>query len=249
MPHTPRSVPAPGDAVVSCHVEAPLEDAVWRLFARLQRDRPAGFRIAALIRPPHEGEDRERWLGRAREAAERGPLGQHTHFGRPNHGWPLTAGDVDRAREEAEWLRESGVAPTLFCGGAWYMDAEVAELAVECGYADCTALAFRPRYLERGRTYLHVDRPSWLRLPSGTRLLELPSTHSIGMLARALMRPAGVAAPLVHAYFHDTDLLDPRRRTLISFALRLLGARRRPTDLDALRAADAEVPYEEAVRS
>ena len=91
-------MPAPGDAVVSCHVEAPLEDAVWRLFARLQRDAPGGFRIAALMRPPHEGEDRERWLERAREAAERAPLGHHTHFARPDHGWPRSARDVGRAR-------------------------------------------------------------------------------------------------------------------------------------------------------
>src|ERR671935_1653441 len=243
------SVPAPGDAVISCHVEAPLDDAVWRLFARLQRDAPGGFRIAALVRPPHEGEDRGLWLERAREAAEHGALGQPTHFPRPDHGWPLSARDVGRAREEAEWLRASGLAPTLFCGGAWYMDVGVGELAAEYGYADCTALAFRPPYLERGRTYLHVERPSWLRLPSGSRLLELPSTHSIGMLARALLHPGGTDAPLVHAYFHDTDLLDPRRRTLISFALRLLGARRRPTDLDAVRTADAEAGYEEVVRS
>jgi hypothetical protein len=40
----------------------------------------------------------------------------------------------------------------------------------------------------------------------------------------------------LHVYFHDTDLLDARRRTALTWALRLLGARRRPTPLDALRA-------------
>ena len=43
------------------------------------------MRIAALIRPPDEaaGEDPERWLERAREAAAHGPLGHHTHWGGP----------------------------------------------------------------------------------------------------------------------------------------------------------------------
>lgn len=242
-------MPSHGDAVVSCHVEAPLDDRVWSLFSALQTSRPGGFRIAALMRPPHAGEDEERWLERAREAAARGPLGQHTHFARPDHAWPLSARDVGRAREEAEWLREKGVAATLFCGGAWYMDLEVAAVAAEHGYVDCTALAFRPPYLERGRTYLHVERPTWLQLPGGTPLLELPTTHSLGMLARAVLRAGGLEAPLVHVYFHDTDLLDARRRALLGFGLRLLARRRRPTDLDVARdQVAAEVPYEQAIR-
>jgi hypothetical protein len=39
----------------------------------------------------------------------------------------------------------------------------------------------------------------------------------------------------VHVYFHDTDLLDARRRAALTWALRVLGARRRPVPLDALR--------------
>jgi hypothetical protein len=38
--------------VVSCHVERPLDDAIWARFARFQRSQPGGFRIAALLRPP-----------------------------------------------------------------------------------------------------------------------------------------------------------------------------------------------------
>jgi hypothetical protein len=242
-------VPTPGDAVVSCHVEAPLDDRVWRLFSELHEARPGGFRIAALMRPPHHGEDEARWIERAREAARRGPLGHHTHFARPDGAWPERADDVERPAREAEWLAANGIKPTLFCGGAWYMDLEVAETAARYGYADCTGLAFRPSYFGQGRTYLHVPAPTWLVLPSGTRLLELPSTHSVGLLARAVFRHFD--APLVHAYFHDTDLLDPRRRTLLGFALRLLARRRRATDLDLVRAqipADAELGYEEAVR-
>jgi hypothetical protein len=37
-------------------------------------------------------------------------------------------------------------------------------------------------------------------------------------------------------YFHDTDLLDPRRRALLRVVLTALGRRANPTDLDALAA-------------
>src|SRR5712691_600003 len=55
--------------VVSCHVEHPLDDRSWRLFADLQERRPSGFTIAALMRPPDAsaGEDETLWLERARE--------------------------------------------------------------------------------------------------------------------------------------------------------------------------------------
>src|SRR5207245_1465282 len=76
------SEPVKPYGVVSCHVERPLDDECWSRFVAVQARRPGGFRIAALMRPPDAGagEDEERWLARARAAAERGPLGQHTHF-------------------------------------------------------------------------------------------------------------------------------------------------------------------------
>ena len=53
----------------------------WALFAALQERRPGGFRIAALMRPPdaEAGEDEQRWLARAREAAARGPFGHREY--------------------------------------------------------------------------------------------------------------------------------------------------------------------------
>src|SRR5438105_2342294 len=82
MPHTENILPGGRYAVVSCHVERPLDDEVWELFAALQARPPGGFRIAALMRPPDTaaGEDEILWLGRARAAAENGPLGLHTHW-------------------------------------------------------------------------------------------------------------------------------------------------------------------------
>ena len=142
-------------AVVSCHVECPLDGAIWRRFSALQRR----FPVAALMRPPHAGEDRELWLERAREAAARGPLGHHPHWTSPAHARPSEgSGDpATRVRDEAAWLSEHGLEPTLFCGGGWYMDEGVAEAVAELGYADCTA---------------RRQAPVRLRLPRAPRACE-----------------------------------------------------------------------------
>src|SRR2546423_7429383 len=216
MPHT-------GDilhgryAVVSCHVERPLDDEAWRRFAALQERRPGGFAVAALMRPPAVGENEERWLERARDAQARGPFGLHTHWTAPDHARPT--GDADPAalvREQAAWLQSAGLESRFFCGGGWYLDEGVAEAVAELGCTDCTATAFRPGYLPAGAPHLQLQDPAWLQLPSGRRLLELPTTHSIGMLARGLLGP--FRRQVVHCYFHDTDLLDGRRHAALRIA-------------------------------
>jgi len=233
-------------AVVSCHVERPLDDHAWRRFSRLQEQAPGGFRIAALLRPPDEGagEDPELWLERARQAAARGPLGHHTHWGGPGHARPRDGNPAEQVRREGGWLLQAGVRPTVFCGGGWYLDAAVAAAAAGLGYADCTATAFRPRYLDAAATRLGLERPCWVELDGDVRLLELPTTHSLGMLARAVVNPRGLREPLVHAYFHDTDLLDRRRSVALAAALAVLARRRRPSDLDRLasEAATQQLP-------
>jgi hypothetical protein len=232
MPHT-------GDilhgryAVVSCHVERPLDDEVWRRFAELQERRPAYFPIAALMRPPSTGEDERRWLERAREAQARGPLGLHTHWTAPDHARPTNGDPAALVREQGEWLRSVGLHVRFFCGGGWYMDEAVAEAVAELGYADCTATSFRPKYLAHDAPRLDLDEPAWLELPSGRRLLELPTTHSIGMLVRGLLGPFG--RKVVHAYFHDTDLLDARRRSALRAGLAFLALKRTQSDLDELQ--------------
>jgi hypothetical protein len=237
-------------AVVSCHVERPLDDRVWTAFRRVQERAPAGFRIAALMRPPDEavGEDAGVWLERARDAAERGPLGHHTHWGGPGQARPRDGNPAELVTRQAALLREQGLEPTLFCGGGWYLDAEVAEAAAAFGYADCTGTAFRPRYLAESAVRLEAARPCWLELGEGERLLELPTTHSLGMLVRAVLEPRGLREPLVHAYFHDTDLLDRRRAIALGAALALLARRRVPSDLAdvAGRARTADLPVRRA---
>jgi hypothetical protein len=222
-------------AVVSCHVERPLDDAVWARLSALQKKCPGGFRIAALIRPADAsvGEDEPVWLERAREAATRGPLGHHTHWTAPDHARPTQAGAGERVLAEGVRLRELGLEPTLFCGGGWYTDVEVAEACAELGYVDCTLRAVRPSYLGAGERWASLQAPARIRLPSQRLSSSIPTTHSLGDLGRALTRRLPLPN-VVHVYFHDTDLLDWRRRAILDTFLRLLARRTEASDLDAI---------------
>src|SRR5690349_21570117 len=232
MPHT-GSILHGRYAVVSCHVERPLDDEVWRRFSQLQRRRPGRFAIAALMRPPAEDEDAELWLERAREAEKLGPLGLHTHWTAPDHARPTGGNPAALVREQGEWLRSAGLDAGLFCGGGWYIDEDVARAVAELGYADCTATSFRPSYLPEGAPRLQLEEPTMLELEDGSRLLELPTTHSIGMLMRGVW--GRFHHEVVHAYFHDTDLLDTRRAAALRVGLAVLGLRRQATNLRELQ--------------
>jgi hypothetical protein len=195
-----------------------LDDEAWsRLLALLERP-PGGLPVIPLMRPPDPAadEDEERWLARAREAERRGPIGLHTHWTSPSHARPSGGDPAGRVRAEIAWLRSRGLAPRLFCGGGWYSDGAVRHVLTAEGLLDCTATAFRPPVPE---PYRIADHPE----PG-----LLPTTHSPGRLARAVLGPL---PGYVHAYFHDTDLLRTRRRVLLLSSLRLLGLRRRPLDL------------------
>jgi hypothetical protein len=196
-----HSVPSPPAAIVSCHLEQPLDDDAWSRFDALQRKRPGGFDVIALMRPPDTafGEDESRWLTRARAAAQRAPYGLHTHWTSPTHARPTGGDPAARVRRDAEWVRAQGLEPRLFCGGGWYTDDAVRTTVTELGLVDCTPRDGEPR--------------------DGV----LPTTHSLGQLARAVLGPL---PPYVHVYFHDYDLLDPWRRRALVAALSLLGRRR-----------------------
>jgi len=242
-------------AVVSCHVERPLDDAVWARFSTLQAKRPGGFAVAALMRPPDEaaGEAPAPWLERAREAAERGPFGHHTHWTAPDHARPTDGAPTgERVLAEGTWMREQGLAPTVFCGGGWYTDAEVAEACAELGYVDCTPRASRPPYLAPGGRWAELAEPATLRLSSRRTLYALPTTHTLGDLARGQVRRS-TQQSVVHVYFHDTDLLDGRRRALLAVVLRRLARRAHATDLDALARTSSgrapEIAWDDVARS
>jgi hypothetical protein len=241
-------------AVVSCHVERPLDDDVWSRFAALQRRAPGGFTIAALIRPADAaaGEDVGLWMERVQEAAERGPVGHHTHWTAPDHARPTLDRELvtnrhedpgERVLAEGRRLRELGVAPTLFCGGGWYTDVGVAEACADLGYVDCTPRASRPPYLAAGERWASLAAPARLRLPSGRLLDALPTTHWLVDLARAIGR---TLPRFVHMYFHDTDLVSRRRAPLVPLLLMALAGRAHVTDLDAFEAAFASEGPERA---
>jgi hypothetical protein len=179
-------------------VERPLDDAAWRRFDAVRRR----FDVIALVRPPDAayGEDESRWLERARTLDL---LGLHTHWTSPTHARPTGGDPAARVRRETEWMRERGLEPRWFCGGGWYSDDGVRATVAELGLVDCT-----PR--------------NGMPAPG-----VLPTTHSLGQLARALLRPL---PDYVHAYFHDYDLLDPRRRIALAASLRVLGMRRSALD-------------------
>jgi len=224
-------------AVVSCHVERILDDRLWKSYRSLIDDRPGGFAIASLVRPPDEGsgEDSAVWLERVRRL--RGPLGHHTHWTAPDHARPLDGVETgERVVGEAAWLREQGLTPTCFCGGGWYWDASVAAACAALGYVDCTPRARRPPRLAEGEAWAELGSPAVVATEAGS-LLAIPTTHSLGELARATFRPRGFADVVVHGYFHDTDILDSRRRRALVAALTVLGRRRRPIGLDDLAAA------------
>ena len=226
--------------VVSCHVERLLDDRVWAAYSELLRRRPGGFAIASLVRPPDPAaaENEAVWLERARTLVDSGsPFGHHTHWTSPTHARPTGGDPGERVAREGEWLRSRGLAPTLFCGGGWYTDLGVAEACAELGYADCTPRATRPAYLEPDAPWAELAAPAVVELPSGRELLALPTTHSAGDALRAALRPS--LPRQLHVYFHDTDLVAPRRRRLVYLTLRLLGLRGSRLDLGALAARDA----------
>ena len=204
-----HSVPSPSVAIVSCHLEQPLDDDAWARFDDVQRRRPGGFDVIALIRPPDDayGEDVDRWLTRARTVAQRGPFGLHTHWTSPSHARPTGGDPAERVRREAEWMREQGLDPTFFCGGGWYSDDAVQHVVRELGLIDFTVRNGEPAH--------------------GV----VPTTHSLGQLARAV---AGPLPPYVHAYFHDFDLLVGTRRRALLVSLAVLGRRRHAGDARAL---------------
>jgi len=205
-------------AVASCHVERLLDDDVWRRFSALVRARPAGFRIAALVRPP-DGEDEARWLERARTLDV--PFGLHTHWTSPSHARPTDGNTAARVRRDLDWLAAHGLRPGYFSGGGWYTDDDVRAVVADVGLVDLTATTFPLPY-------------GGGRVVAGPEKNLLPATHTIGMLARSIRLPG-----YVHVYFHDTDLADAKRALALRLGLRHLSLRRPVKDLDELSGASS----------
>ena len=144
-------------------------------------------------------------------------------------------------RREGRVAPSAGARAALFCGGGWYIDEQVLEAVADLGYVDCTATAWRPAYLPEGSPRAALAQPAWVRLGDGRRVLEIPTTHSLGAAARAL---AGRLPRVVHVHFHDYELLEPKRRAALVATLTALALRRRPARLDQLT-AETEVSWDE----
>src|SRR5262249_61587500 len=95
----------------------PRDGGVGRRFPHSRRRRPGRFAIAALRRPPAEGEDERVWLERAREAESFGPFGLHTHWTAPDHARPTGGDPAALVRAQGQWLRSHGLEARPFCGG------------------------------------------------------------------------------------------------------------------------------------
>src|SRR2546429_89862 len=78
-------------AVVSCHVERPLDDGVWARFEALQAARPGGLPVAALMRPPDAGAGEDGTLGPARRP---GPARAPARPGAPRAAEHALGGDA-----------------------------------------------------------------------------------------------------------------------------------------------------------
>ena len=217
--------------------------AVWERYSRPRcARRPAGLRdrvaAAAAVR--------RRGRGAVRRARARGGGARAV---RPPHA--LDVADRTRGRpaatrpsaccDEGRWLREQGLEPRFFCGGGWYMDAPRARARSP---SSGTPTAPRPRggrVPPAGAAARALDQPAWVRLDDGRRVLELPTTHSLGAAARE--RSPRALPPVVHVHFHDYELLDreapARARGRRS---RLLARRRRPVGARRARAPSARSP-------
>ena len=152
------------------------------------------------------------FVGRARQAAAAGPFGHHIHWTSPTHARPTGRDPAAAVLREGAWLREQGLEPRFFCGGGWYTglrgDGRRGRPRVHRLHRDRVAPLVPPARLAARRA-----RPAGLgAAPDGRRVLELPTTHSLGALARALHRQL---PPVVHVHFHDYELLEGRRRSAL----------------------------------
>jgi hypothetical protein len=187
-------------AVVSCHLERPLDDRCWAAFSALQAARPGGFEIAALMRPPADGESESLWLPRGSRHA--GPLGHH-HPGGAEQARP-TDGDR-RAVRHRPCRASAGSSASLLCGGGWYMD--------EAGAARRSSATRTWRRVPPvvPRPTRHERRLTSRGARSGATLASCRRPLRVGASA-----PRSGGCPVRPRGLRRHDLLDGRRRLALS---------------------------------
>ena len=231
-----------GHAVVSCHVERPLDDAVWAAFESTASSAgPAGSSSRRCCgRRRGSGENDELWLERARRvAASLAPLGHHTHWGGADAGAP--AEGVDAAARACA-RRRRGFASTASSRASSAAAAGTSTL----GLAE-TLAELRLRRLHRD------DVPA--AVPRGRRAAAAARRAERGCGCRAAHRCSSCRRRTRWACSRAGSLGCPRssictsttgssstagERSRSTVLLRLLSVRRRPLTVDELaeRAAD-----------
>ena len=220
-------------AVVSCHVERPLDDACWSRFSRSAGPAPG--------RLPDRSADTTPRCGRRRG---RGSAGSSGRAGRPSKGrsasTPTSSLPGMHGRQnpgpstpsacgsEAGWLRESR-------SRAWRSSAAAAgtwtrALAETLSPSSATPTARRP---PSGRpTSRRARRGSRPPTRRGSPCRAERACSSSPRRTRSAWPPGlrsavARAATVVHVYFHDTDLLSAAATARSSSPCAVLGRRRR----------------------
>ena len=200
--------------MVSCHVERPLDTAVWDRYRDLCIARPGwvSHRLAAATA------GRRRGRGAVRRAR---PRGDGARAVRAPHA--LDVADA-RAADRRRRPGGAGAARGTLAARARARAALLLRrrLVHRCGSDERRRRPGVRRFhrdARRGRRSCRptrrapsLDAPAWIRLDDGRRVFELPSTHSLGSAARAL---AGDLPRAVHVHFHDYELLDRKRRAAL----------------------------------
>ena len=189
-----------GYAVVSCHVERPLDDAVWDRYRELVRQ-PAGraSRSPRCMRAAGRRRGRASASSSGRARRPRSGRSGTTRTGRRRRTRVRPAAiRPSRCCARAAGCASAGLEPRVLLRRRLVHGRGVLGAVAELGYVDCTATAARPSFLPPGSPRAALDAPAWIRLDDGRRVLELPSTHSLGAAARGAraVAAAGRARPL-----------------------------------------------------
>ena len=202
--------------------------SVWARFGALQAAaRRLRHRSAAPAAGSARGEDDER-LARARAAGGRARARSvTTRTGPPpTHARPTGGDPGARVLRRGPPAARARARAALFCGGGWYTDPAGRRGVRRARLRRLHGDRLPPGYLAAGAPRLALAGARAGSCPSGRRLLELPSTHSLGMLA-ARADAAGLALPSSTST-STTPTSSTRaagRARLV--AARLLGRRRR----------------------
>ena len=145
-----------GHAVVSCHVERPLDDRVWDAFESLLGDGPAGSSSRRSCGRHTPLRERTTSCGSSARVAcsALAPLGHHTHWGGPSQARPQ--GEVDAAAVVrrggcvASRARPRAAASSAAAGGTSTRRSR-RDTRVVRATSTAPRRRFRQQYLRRGR--------------------------------------------------------------------------------------------------